>query len=119
MDRRTALAIGLMLVVALLPSLLFSPKRPTTRVPPPDSLAPVDTGLFGESPRLAVDSPSTAPPPDGRAVGPERFVTVVSPLYEFVFSTRGARLIEARLSKYTSFASGDSGRAQLLPLDSR
>ncbi len=48
----------------------------------------------------------------------EEFVVVESPLYRYVFSTVGARLVAATPNSYRSFAPGDSGPAQLIPEDS-
>jgi YidC/Oxa1 family membrane protein insertase len=125
MDRRVILAVALMLAIAILPTILFPPKRPvatpadSTRA---DTLATVDTA--------AAQVRSSAPPPSPAAArlrasgatagldtaAAER-VTVASMLYRYTFSTRGARLIEAEPLGYRSFASGDSGPAQLIPPD--
>jgi YidC/Oxa1 family membrane protein insertase len=118
MERKTALAIVLMLIVALLPSIL-SPPEPPPAVERPDSLMraapdtaepapPVET-----APPVIADRDSVAPLPRATAA------VVESPLYRFTFSSRGARLIEAVLKDYRSFAPGDSGLAQLMPRKSR
>jgi hypothetical protein len=53
MDRRTLLAIGLMLIVAILPAILFSPRRPSRDATGPraeDSVARVtDTVRAGDT----------------------------------------------------------------------
>ncbi len=134
MDRKTALAIGLMLLVAVLPSLFI--KRPVP-VAPSDSLAVVDSVGAADSGGLTQPPPSTPPvalvptpsssdsgagtaaeTPASPASPPERLVTVDSPLYQYVFSTRGARLVSATLKQYKTFAEGDSGLAQLIPEES-
>ncbi len=143
MDRRTALAIGLMLIVAILPSLFIKrpPPEPESGVAldsaavlgaQPDAPA-TDTGL-PRTPPVAqpppIQTPSVAPTPAAAATPdtagaaaqpgavPERFITVESPLYRYVFSTRGARLVRATLKQYRTFAAGDSGLAQLIPDES-
>jgi YidC/Oxa1 family membrane protein insertase len=125
MDRRTLLAIGLMLVVALVPALLTKNRRQAMQGPvAPDSVATAaaDTSAT-ERP-----APAVAVPPGGivqlpaasdTASGAERFVTVESPLYRFRFSTRGARLVGAELRQYRTFAAGDTGNAQVIPVDTR
>lgn len=118
MERKTALAIVLMLIVALLPSILWPPEPPPA-VERPDS-------LVRAAPDTAAPAPPVEPAPpviadrDSVAPLPRAVVAIVeSPLYRFTFSSRGARLIEAVLKDYRSFAPGDSGLAQLMPADSR
>jgi YidC/Oxa1 family membrane protein insertase len=118
MERRVLLAIGLMIIVAIAPSLIWPPKRPATR---PDGQtadtvakpSAVDTSVgipAGPSGR-----PAVRPPQAGDTV-PSRIIYVTSPLYRLGFSTHGARLVSAELLQYQSFAAGDSGRpVQLVP----
>lgn len=116
MDRRTLLAIGLMLVVAILPTILFPPKRPARPVPAAADSARRDTSRArapaAQPPPLPARVPRTRP---GAEAVPEETVPVTAPLYRYGFSTRGARLTEARLTEYHTFARGDSGLAQLIP----
>jgi len=128
MDRRIALAIGLMLIVAVVPSLLFPPERPSV---PAEGLPAVESELPSEAPDLGVDSsPSvsqlqltadTVPPPQAPVSedAVEQRVVVESDLYQFVFSTRGARLVSATPKDYDTFVPGESGPAQLIPENSR
>ncbi len=114
MDRRVLLAVVLMMGIALLPALIF--KRPP--VPPR-----ADSTLVTAPPPAALPrAPAVAPAADtGGAVPevPERVVRVSSPLYTYGVSTRGARLVEAKLAKYRSMAVADGdGPAELLPPDS-
>jgi YidC/Oxa1 family membrane protein insertase len=44
---------------------------------------------------------------------------VESPLYRYVFSTRGGRLVGATAQEYSTFTPGDSGKAQIIPDESR
>ncbi len=123
MDRRTVLAIALIMIVAIVPSMLFPPKKPAVKR--------VDGSIDTSAVRASRDTATLAPPvgsaPDVRPAGPparrpaesaqnqERLVTVESPLYRYSFSTRGARLIAATLKSYQSFARGDTGAAQIIP----
>jgi YidC/Oxa1 family membrane protein insertase len=115
MDRKTLFAIGLMLVVAIVPTVLFPPKRPV----PPVQLAADSTlrdttavaATAAEPPPL----PARAPGPAAPESAPEERVTVTAPLYQYTFSTRGARLVGASLTQYRAFAPGESGPAQLIP----
>ena len=130
MDRKVTLAIGLMLIVAILPSLLFPPKSPrlgsdSTAVlesatqPLPRSRESTVTGSRPRErePALTPSRPLLEDVADPTAVA-ERRVVVESPLYRFEFSTLGARLTSAELKAYRSFAPGDTGIAQLIPEDS-
>jgi len=118
MDRRTLLAIALMLVAAILPTILFPPKRPLRPAP-----AAADS-LLRDSARVAERTAAPAPPPkvapiSAAPAGPDtagdQRVTVTAPLYRLAFSTRGARLVGAEPVQYRSFAGGERGPAQLIP----
>jgi YidC/Oxa1 family membrane protein insertase len=132
MDRRLLLAIGLMLIVAVAPSLIWPPDRtarpagvpaPADTAPAPAEIAPdeaADTADSGGPASVTEPVPAGAAPDTvTSAVAGERFVVVSSSLYEFRFSTRGARLVAAQLREYAGLSAGDSGMAQLLPPDSR
>ncbi len=128
MDRRTILAIVLIMIVAILPSILFRPS------PPPAT--PTATGPAGTDTTAAAPVPAPALPPpavmgaeplrtpprasgEGAVGDSDRVVVIESPLYTYRFSTRGARLVGAELQRYRSFAPGESGPAQLVPAASR
>jgi YidC/Oxa1 family membrane protein insertase len=110
MDRRFLAAIGLMMLVVLAP--MFFLKRPAT---PPTALdsAVATVGAPDSAPRpYAPGLPSPAPigavPGPGRGTAlPEDTVMVRSGLYEYAVSTRGARLIGARLLRYRSMVTGE------------
>ena len=126
MDRRLLAAIGLMLIVAILPSILWPPKRPADgrtggRA---DSSAVTDTlSVSPDTASLAPAAPDTqtARPPDRLTADSvsERRVIVESDLYRLEFSTRGARLAAATLRHYRSFATGADTAAQVLPDNAR
>ncbi|HET7380456.1 MAG TPA: membrane protein insertase YidC [Gaiellales bacterium] len=112
-QRRVILAVLLMFVVAIVPSLLFRPKQPIARTggrPDSNVVAPVAAESALTTPQQAV--PPTARPPvrPTAATLPAETVWVSSPLYRFAFSTRGARLVAAEIEPYKSFAPGDAGR---------
>jgi YidC/Oxa1 family membrane protein insertase len=118
MDRRLLLAIGLMLIVAIVPTLLWPPKP----APRPPATVTSDSGERAPAepavPQRPVATPAspvlTAAMPAADTVA-IRTVVVESPLYRYEFSSVGARLIAATLRDYRAFAPSDSGPAQLLP----
>jgi YidC/Oxa1 family membrane protein insertase len=138
MDRRTVWAFLLIMAIAIAPAILFKKpagsgeagKRVSETAAPADSSAATplarQDSLLRDTAK-AVASPPTTRPEGTRPASPPRAegatddtVLVSSPLYTYGISTRGGRLVEARLEHYRSMAPGDSGRrAQLLPPDSR
>ncbi len=124
MDRRTLLAVGLMLIVAVLPSILLSPKEP-----PPSTAVDSTVGIDTVRPTPPLQQPVQPPvqvpvQQDSIPTGPSPVlaaptVTVESPLYLYVFSTRGGRLVGATAREYRTFTPGDSGLAQIIPDQSR
>jgi YidC/Oxa1 family membrane protein insertase len=130
MDRRLLLAIGLMLIVAVAPSLLWPPDRtarpaagPEAADTAPSAAVPAaDTGIRDTEapvPSFAPAAPAPVMAGDAPAAVSERVVVVSSPLYEYRFSAMGAQLVAAALREYEAFSPTDSGLAQLLPGDSR
>jgi len=114
MEKRIILAIFLMLIVAVLPSILFPPKKPVSRT----GGAVGDTGAGSPPAAPAAESLSARPPvrPSGPVSAPAETVWVTSPTYRLGFSTRGASLVSAELLENRSFAAADSGRpVQLVP----
>ncbi|HET8650009.1 MAG TPA: membrane protein insertase YidC [Gemmatimonadales bacterium] len=114
MDRRALWAIVLMMIVAIAPVFLL--KRPA---PPPasaDSAATQtaargahDTAASPPAPAAPVGPTQAAANPDSAradsiATLPQDTVLVSSDLYQFGVSTRGARLVVARLANYKSMA---------------
>ena len=110
MERRVILAVLLMLIVAVLPSILFPPKKTADRRTGsrPDS-APGTAAAAPESAATPAQ-PSAGPPVRPSAGTPAETVWVTSPLYRLGFTTRGGALVRAELLNYRSFAKGDSGR---------
>jgi YidC/Oxa1 family membrane protein insertase len=113
-ERRVILAIVLMLIVAIAPSLIWPPKKPA------------DGRLGGSTDTARVTQPQVTPSPATLAptaqsptrqpAEPAETVWVTSPLYRLGFSTRGGALVAAQLVQYQSFAPGDSAqRVQLVP----
>jgi YidC/Oxa1 family membrane protein insertase len=110
MDRRFLAAIGLMMLVVLAP--MFFLKRPATpRTALDSTVATVgapDSAPRQYTPGIPSPAPIGAVPPVTRAAGlPEDTVMVRSGLYEYAVSTRGARLIGARLLRYRSMVAGE------------
>ena len=96
-----------MLIVAVLPSILFPPKKPVGRTGGrPDSTASVTPAESVATPAQPSAGPPVRPSPGAAA----ETVWVTSPLYRLAFSTRGGALVRAELLGYRSFAKGDAGR---------
>ena len=104
-----------MLIVAVLPSILFPPKKTavgrsggqadSSRKAQPSVPAPA-----------ATPSPLSVYPPNRLIAAPAETIWVTSPLYRLGFSTRGGALVSAELLDYKSFAPADSGHPlQLVP----
>ena len=117
MERRVILAVLLMLIVAVLPSILFPPKKTADRRTGsrPDRAA----GTAAAAPESAATpaQPSAGPPVRPSASTPAETVWVTSPLYRLGFTTRGGALVRAELLNYRSFAKADSGRPVQLVRD--
>jgi YidC/Oxa1 family membrane protein insertase len=122
MDRRTIWAILLMMVIAIVPAIFL--KRP----PAAANSATGDTAAAPVAPAPARSAPAATSADTVRASATDtaagtpavHTVAVTSPLYDYIVSTQGGRLISARLARYRSMAPEDSGRnAQILPEDSR
>jgi len=113
-ERRVILAIVLMLIVAVLPSILFPPKKTERR-----NVGRTErdtTAAARGAPPAAAPVPPSVLPSFRPSVVPAETVWVTSPLYRLGFSTRGGALVWAELTGYRSFAPADSGRAvQLVP----
>ena len=123
MDRRTLMAISLMLLVAVVPALLLRPDPPTH-----DPAASADSVLSQPAETAAArpeaHRPEIAPQPAAelpaaRDSVTEQVVAVESDLYRFEFSSRGARIVSAILEEYQTFNPGDTGLVQMIPPDSR
>src|SRR5687768_13454020 len=120
MERRTILAIILIMIVAVLPSMLFRPATPTGTAgrrdggtAAPDSAAATSIAGRPASELPVLTDPTSAVPPSRRPADPvvpvdlsERLVNVESGLYRYTFSTRGARLVGATIKNFRSFAPG-------------
>jgi len=116
-ERRVILAVLLMLIVAVLPSILFPPKKPADRGTGgrPDSTA--GSAAAAPEPAAMPAQPSAGLPVRPPAGTPAETVWVTSPLYRLGFTTRGGALVRAELLNYRSFAKADSGRSVQLVRD--
>src|SRR5438046_9564348 len=106
-----------MLIVAVLPSILFPPKKTADRRTGgrPDSTA--STAAAAPEPAATPAHPSAGPPVRPSAGTPAETVWVTSPLYRLGFTTRGGALVRAELLNYRSFSKADSGRPVQLVRD--
>ena len=127
MDRRVIWAVALMMLIALAPT--FFLKKPvergaggladTTAVAPTPPAAPAGgqradsatAPILGAAPS---DSAGAAPAP----ARPAETITVRAPLYTYVLSTQGGRLVSATLNDYRSMVPGDSAPAQIVKPES-
>jgi YidC/Oxa1 family membrane protein insertase len=114
MDRRVIWAILLMMVIAIAPAFLM--KRPATpgRGAPAAPASSRGDSAATTSPAGPRTTPAAQPPAQVGAVA-EATVLVSSPLYTYGVSTRGARMVQATLSRYRTMARGHAGPVQLLP----
>ncbi len=114
MERRVILAIILMLIVAVLPSILFPPKASDRRTVGRADSARVARPYVAES--AAAPTPPSVRPTVRPTVAPAETVSATSPRYRLGFSTLGGQLVRAELLDYRSFAPGDTaGAVQLIP----
>lgn len=139
MDRRTALAFGLMAIViigfSLLQNLLFPPEPVPEAIPgAADSLAvarevanPADLGSSYQSQpvtQFPAEGTETAPTTTGptsavealavNAAGPEKLFEVSTPLYELIISSRGGRIVSWKGLEHPSHR---GGVVELVPTD--
>jgi YidC/Oxa1 family membrane protein insertase len=114
MERRIILAILLMLIVLVLPSILFPPKKTERR-----NVGKTEGDTTARTPAQRVDTgpaPGSVVPSVVRSVAVAETVWVTSPFYRLGFSTQGGALVSAALLDYKSFAPADSGHpVQLVP----
>ena len=116
MDRRVILAVVLMMAIAMLPAVLFKRTPLSNRPIATEPAAPVPA----PPPAAAASAPPTDTATDTTAPAvSERVVQVTGPLYTYGVSTRGARVVSARLTQYESMAPGETDApAEMLPDDS-
>ena len=116
MERRVILAIVLMMMVAIAPSLIWPPKKRADG--PMGGSADSARVTQPQAPEARETPAPTAPPPNRPSAEPAETVWVTSPLYRLGFSTRGGVLVSAQLLQFQSFALGDSAqRVQLVPIE--
>jgi YidC/Oxa1 family membrane protein insertase len=119
MERRVLLAIALMIIVAIAPTLIWPPKRTARRPDGQTADSVLKPTVVDTSVRAVPAGPSGRPavrPSQAADTTPGRIIYVTSPLYRLGFSTWGGRLVSAEMLQYQSFAPGDSGHpVQLVP----
>jgi len=116
MDRRVILAIALMVLVAIVPSILWPPK-PAPQAPRPPVADTFESGrAVTEAPAVRAPARPLAPAIVEPSPAAGDTVWVESDIYRLGFATHGGALVWAELVGYQSFAPGDSGsRVQLVP----
>ncbi|HKW41653.1 MAG TPA: membrane protein insertase YidC [Gemmatimonadales bacterium] len=114
MERRVILAITLMLLVWLLPTILF-PSKSSVKRNAGKTEGDTTSGARAPAPAAAQPRPSVIPSLRPSVAAAET-VWVTSPRYRLGFSTVGGVLVSAELTGYRSFAAGDAGGVvQLVP----
>jgi YidC/Oxa1 family membrane protein insertase len=110
MDRRLIWAIVLMMLIAVAPSFLFK-KPPASRAGGRKDSVQVGSTLTDTVSSAVRAAPSVEAAPAAPAAGAPAVsadtVMVTAPLYTYGISTRGGRLVDARLTNYESMAAGD------------
>ena len=107
MDRRFILAIVLMMVVLVVPSLILKRNPRVVPRPTPVAVTPALPPTLGAPPG-ARPTKLVAEGPDGAA---EDTVRVMSGLYRYSFSTRGGRLVGAEMTSYRSMRKDEPGQS--------
>ena len=121
---RFLLAVVLMIAVLVITNVLFPPTPPeaptispgtdSTQIARPEDSSTIPLGQRGPGGAEPSGTPAqdpVLPDPEAADTGQEmeeeapseRLISVRSPLYEYVFSDRGARLVSARLLRFPSF----------------
>src|SRR5512137_2857525 len=120
MERRLLLAIGLMIVVAVLPSLFLKqqPRRPAARsavVAASESAAARPSVPQSITPVAPLARPPVAAPAPATVVAAAMdTATLVSPRARYRFSALGASLTSAELPDFRSFGVGRPGPVNLV-----
>lgn len=120
--RRMFLAISLLLLVAVLPSMFRRNAAPPPPPVPGANAGPADNTVTTPPPTVSPVAPRPEPtigsdPTTVDDPGTE-VVYVRSGLYQYGFSTAGAKMVEATLYNFRSLREGDQETAQLMPVDS-
>jgi YidC/Oxa1 family membrane protein insertase len=110
MDRKTALALALALLVFALFTALqarYAPRRPitadSTHVSAPGAASPSAASGNASAPGLAAITPAAAAAPAAPiSVVPEQRPVIETPLYRAEFSSRGARLVSFSLKRFSA-----------------
>ncbi|MCU0597338.1 MAG: membrane protein insertase YidC, partial [Desulfobacterota bacterium] len=110
MDKKTILAFVLSLVVLIAWSVLFAPK-PTEKKEPQGKEEPSKSQPAQPAPTVQKMEKPAEP---AVVVADEKEVTVDTPLYRAVFSTKGAAIKSFKLKKYRVTAEPDSPLVELV-----
>ncbi len=122
-NKRTILAVALCFVVALAWQMFFSPKKPAAPAPEAASAAaaPMAEGALAAAPSGTPEGQTPAPAgletaPDDVAVAETR-ATIANDVLTLTFTSRGARIIDAVLSRYHDVAGAKGVPLNLLPME--
>jgi len=115
MERRLIVAILLMIVVAVLPSLFIkSPRRPTAPVDSTQARAAAPDTAPAAAPPKAEERKAVRPAPTRKLAAPTETVTVATPLARYTLSSAGATLEGAELSAYRMFGAKRGAAVELM-----
>ncbi|MEX2583260.1 MAG: membrane protein insertase YidC [Gemmatimonadota bacterium] len=109
MEKRLLLAVVLMTAAIMFTNVLFPPAEPPVPVADQDVAPAAPPTAPSATPAASLPRAAT-----GAGSAPADSVVVESDLYRYVFSTRGAALLQAQLLEYPSY-SGDDEVVQLVP----
>lgn len=113
-DRKPLIAIALIMLIAIVPSLFLKKPAPKPGAAVVDSLAtPPATAIAQDSGTAAVQPPPAIRAFPGSAdttLPPERTVSVQSKLYRYTVSTYGARIVASEFLHYQSLVPSDTTR---------
>jgi len=115
MQRRVLLAITLMVLVAIVPSLFLkpAPRRPRSAAAPTESLTARPARAAPEPAAPPVIRPTETAAQPGVAIAGDT-VSIVTPRSRYRFTTIGGAIEAAELTRFQAFAAGDTGRVQLV-----
>lgn len=118
MDKRTVLAIALSLAVIIIYQVFFMKPAPK-QTPPPQTQEATQADVKTAPAPAASSAQATAPAKLAQAMPapaavPEKTITVETPLYTAVFTTKGAALKSFRLKGYHKTTAKDSDLIELV-----
>jgi YidC/Oxa1 family membrane protein insertase len=121
MEKRTIIAFVLSFLILIAWAYFFAPKQKQASretQPPKEAIAPQPKEAVTPPPSVPAEQPLIKEPPAAVAsvTAPEKRITVETPLYEAVFSSKGAAIESFKLKKYHVTADPNSPFVDLADL---